>query len=61
MTALRQEDIRGPDIAMRDAFVVCGVESIGNLDSQVQDGAQFDMAPFSAWSSDSPSSISIAM
>jgi hypothetical protein len=37
MSTLGDEDVRGLDVAVDDAFGVGGVESVGNLDS---DGEQ---------------------
>ena len=36
MTSVRDEDVRGLDVAMDDAFRMCRVESLGNLDAQIE-------------------------
>ena len=36
MSALGDEDVRGLDVAVDDAFSVSGVESVGNLDSDCE-------------------------
>ncbi len=41
MSALRDKNIRGLDVAMDDAFGVRGVEGVGDLDSQLEQGFEF--------------------
>jgi hypothetical protein len=36
LTSIRDEDVRGLDVPMDDALGVCRVESIGNLDAQIE-------------------------
>src|SRR5215471_21180614 len=37
VTPLGDKDIRGLDVAMHDAFAVCRIERVGNLNSERQD------------------------
>src|SRR4029077_835373 len=42
LTSIRHEYVRGLDIAMDDALRVCGVESIGHLDAQIEYRIDFE-------------------
>jgi len=41
MAAASDENVSGFDVAMNDALGVCGIESIGNFDSVVEERAEF--------------------
>src|ERR1700693_5322649 len=36
LTSIRDEDVRGLDVPMDDALRMCRVESVGNLDAQIE-------------------------
>ena len=36
LTAIRHENVRGLDVPMDDAFRVCGIQRIGDLDAQIE-------------------------
>ena len=41
LPACSNEDVRGLDVAVNDAFAVSGIERIGNLDAEVEYGFNF--------------------
>ena len=44
MPALGDEDVRGLDVAMNDAFGVRGIQRVGNLDGQVESSVSISRA-----------------
>src|ERR1700690_980337 len=41
LIAIRHEDVRGFDVAVDNALGVCAVESVGDLDAQVEQPVEF--------------------
>ena len=41
LTSVRDEDVRGLDVPVDDAFRMCGIQCIGDLDAQIDHG--FDL------------------
>src|SRR6266566_6349890 len=61
LTSVREEDVRRLDVSVDDALRMCGVESIGNLDAQIEHSFTVQRLALNLMPERLPSSSSIAM